>query len=123
MSAKRKKAPGSRTPGSSPDAEPRTEAGSQSSEMNGNERIFGISELTLRQQSVLPILAVSHSIAQAARDARVAESTLRRWLKDRKFREEHDLPPQGVLRPRSQSGTGRPARLYLCRRRNRPREQ
>ena len=90
MSTKRKKTPGSRTPGSSPNADPRTEASSQSSEMNGNERIFGISELTLRQQSVLPILAVSRSIAQAARDARVAESTLRRWLKDRKFREELD---------------------------------
>ena len=56
--------------------------------MNGNERISEFSELTLRQQSVLPILAVSRSIAQAARDSGVAESTLRRWLHEPGFREE-----------------------------------
>ena len=61
-----------------------------SSEMNGNERIIQISELTFRQQTVLPILAVSRSIAQAARDSGVAESTLRRWLHEPDFREELD---------------------------------
>ena len=62
----------------------------ESSEMNGNERILEISELTFRQQSVLPVLAVSRSLAQAARDAGVAESTLRRWLSEPSFREQLD---------------------------------
>ena len=61
-----------------------------SSEMNGNERVIEISELNFRQQAVLPILAVSSSIAQAARDSGVAESTLRRWLKEPDFRKELD---------------------------------
>ncbi len=56
--------------------------------MIGNDRIIEISELTLRQQSVLPVLAVSRSIAQASRDAGVAESTLRRWLSDPSFRDQ-----------------------------------
>ena len=62
----------------------------ESSEMSGNERTMEISELTFRQQSVLPILAVSRSLAQAARDSGVAESTLRRWLSDSDFRDELD---------------------------------
>ena len=37
-----------------------------------------------------PTLAVSRSIAQAARDSGVAESTLRRWLAEPSFREELD---------------------------------
>ena len=60
------------------------------SEMDAIERTIRISELTFRQQSVMPILAVSRSIAQAARDSGVAESTLRRWLSEPLFREELD---------------------------------
>ena len=60
------------------------------SEMDAIERTIKISELTFRQQSVMPILAVSRSIAQAARDSGVAESTLRRWLSEPLFREELD---------------------------------
>ena len=61
-----------------------------SPEVNGNERIIDITELTFRQHSVMPILAVSRSIAQAARDSGVAESTLRRWLLEPGFRDELD---------------------------------
>ena len=71
-------------------AAPASTEPSESSEMNENERIIEISELTFRQQSVLPIVAASRSIAQAARDSEVAESTLRRWLSEPPFREELD---------------------------------
>ena len=74
----------------SPKTQPASSQPPESSEMNGNERILEISELTFRQQSVLPVLAVSRSIAQAARDAGVAESTLRRWLSEPSFREQLD---------------------------------
>ena len=58
------------------------------SETSGNEQENDDSSLTFRQQSVLPTVAVSHSIAQASRDSGVAESTLRRWLSDPSFRSE-----------------------------------
>ena len=61
-----------------------------SSEIDAIERTIEISELTFRQQSVLPIVALSRSVAQAARDSGVAESTLRRWLSEPLFREELD---------------------------------
>ena len=44
--------------------------------------------LTPRQQAVLPVLALSHSIAQAARDTGVSERTIYRWLNDAEFREQ-----------------------------------
>ena len=46
MSTKRRKTTGSRTQGRSPDVEPRPCDGPESSEMNGNERIFEISAFT-----------------------------------------------------------------------------
>ena len=57
-------------------------------EMNENDRKIKISSRAFRQQAALPIVALAPSIAQAARDSGVAESTLRRWLQDPKFREE-----------------------------------
>ena len=39
---------------------------------------------------MLPVLSVARSIAQAARDTGVAESTLRRWLSEPSFREQLD---------------------------------
>ena len=74
-----------------PANEPLLPVTSQSSEMSGNDGVLEISELSFRQQSVLPIVAVARSIAQAARDSGVAESTLRRWLAEPSFREELDL--------------------------------
>ena len=56
------------------------------SETSGNEREIEDFSLTFRQHAVLPTIAVSHSIAQAARDSGIAESTLRRWLTDPSFR-------------------------------------
>ena len=46
------------------------------------------SPLTPRQQAVLPVLALSPSIAQAARDTGVSERTIRRWLDDPDFQEQ-----------------------------------
>ena len=46
------------------------------------------SGLSFRQESALPAIAAAPSIAQAARDARISERTLRRWLDDEDFREE-----------------------------------
>ena len=79
--------PGKQLSGAAPASTEPPES-SESSAMNENERIIEISELTFRQQSVLPIVAVSRSIAQAARDSGVAESTLRSWLSQPPFREE-----------------------------------
>ena len=57
-------------------------------EMSENEGKIEISRLTFRQQTALPTVALSPSIAQAARDTGIAESTLRRWLDDPDFREQ-----------------------------------
>ena len=46
------------------------------------------SSLTVRQQAVLPVLALSPSVAQAARESGVSERTLRRWLDDPTFQDE-----------------------------------
>ena len=58
------------------DTEVTNDAGSQSS------------SLTVRQQAVLPVLALSPSVAQAARESGVSERTLRRWLDDPTFQDE-----------------------------------
>ena len=71
-------------------------------DMTGNDREIEISHLTPRQQAVLPVVDVSPSIAQAARQSGVSERTLRRWLDDPSFREQlaqlhqesHDLARQ-----------------------------
>ena len=59
--------------------------------MTGNDGKTKISVLTSRQQGALPVIAAAPTIAQAARDCRVSESTLRRWLRDPAFAEELDL--------------------------------
>ena len=60
----------------------------QAPETTGNDPMIGISRLTPRQQAVLPVLALSPSIAQAARQSGVSERTLRRWLDDPAFHEQ-----------------------------------
>ena len=64
------------------------ENGPEWAEMSENERIPEKSGLTFRQQSALPIVAVSPSIAQAACASGIGESTPRRWLEDDQFRDE-----------------------------------
>ena len=60
-------------------------------EMTGNDGKTKISVLTTRQQGALPVIAAAPTIAQAARDCRVSESTLRRWLREPAFAGELDL--------------------------------
>ena len=60
----------------------------QPAEIAENDRKIEISALAFRQQAALPIIALAPSIAQAARDSGIAESTLRCWLQDPGFREE-----------------------------------
>ena len=57
-------------------------------EMAGNGGENEKSRLSFRQQSALPAIAAAPSIAQAARDSGVSETTLRRWLHEKDFREE-----------------------------------
>ena len=80
--------PARQTRGSGHKPAPDQENGPEWAEMSGNERIPEKSDLTFRQQSALPIVAASPSIAQAAGAAGIGESTLRRWLEDDKFRDE-----------------------------------
>ncbi len=46
-----------------------------------------LSDLTFRQQSALPVIAASSSLSQAARNAGIDETTLRRWLREPVFAE------------------------------------
>lgn len=46
------------------------------------------SDLSPRQQQVLPFLVSSPTLSQAARDANINRNTLRRWMEDDKFRDE-----------------------------------
>ena len=99
---------------SSPKAQPASPQPPESSEMNGNDRLIEISELTFRQQSVLPVLSVARSIAQAARDTGVAESTLRRWLSEPSFREQlDDLRKEAYDLARKQAQAVMPACLSV----------
>ena len=75
-------------------------------EMTGNDRETKISILTSRQQGALPVIAAAPSIAQAARDCRVSESTLRRWLREPAFAGELDLLRQEFAGQVSQQCTG-----------------
>ena len=77
-----------RTP-SNPHQNPPNQAERQ--EMTGNDRKPKISILTTRQQGALPVIAAAPTITQAARDCRVSESILRRWLRDPTFARELDL--------------------------------
>ena len=83
------------------DTTPASDAQTQRPEMTGNDREIKISELTFRQQAALPRIALAQ--AQAARDAGVAESTLRRWLQDPSFRQEFDRLRQELDRLRQES--------------------
>ena len=56
--------------------------------LSADDREPEFSRLTLRQQTVLPVLALSPSVAQAARQSGVSERTLRRWLEEPAFREQ-----------------------------------
>ena len=56
-------------------------------EMAENDVENSFSRLSRRQQSALPVVAMSPSIAQATRDSGVSQRTLYRWLKDPDFRE------------------------------------
>ena len=53
---------------------------------NGNKN--NETGLTSRQKMVLPILAASPSVAEAARRSNVGLTTLYRWLEDEEFRSE-----------------------------------
>ena len=74
--------------GDAPESAPGPSAGPQTPDLSGFDREIEISALTPRQQSVLPVVALSPSIAQASRDSGVSERTLRRWLDDPAFREQ-----------------------------------
>ncbi len=56
--------------------------------MVGNGRGSKNSSLSRRQQSALPVIAATPTLARAARSAGIAESTLYRWLEDEDFRDE-----------------------------------
>ena len=72
------------------DTESDTESGAKAEcpEMSGNVRRIENSNLSRRQQAVLPVMASAPSLAQAARISGFAERTLRRWLDDDDFRGE-----------------------------------
>ena len=90
MSDKSPKFPGSNNPGRNPGTSPGEAELSQVPETTANSRDIEISGLSFKQQSALPFIAVSGSVAQAARDSGVSEKTLRKWLNDPSFREELD---------------------------------
>ena len=75
-------------------------------EMDGNDGKTKISVLSSRQQGALPVIAAAPTIAQAARDCRVSESTLRRWLRAPAFAEELDLLRQEYASQVSQQCLG-----------------
>ena len=54
----------------------------------GKVEIVDSSSLSFRQQAALPIIANSPTLAQAARDSGVGESTLRRWLASPDFSDQ-----------------------------------
>ncbi len=75
-------------------------------EMNGNDGKTKISLLSSRQQGALPVIAAAPTLAQAARDCRISESTLRRWLQDPAFAEELKLLRQEYANQVSQQCLG-----------------
>ena len=52
------------------------------------DRRIKFSSLSHRQQTALPIIAATPTLAQAARSSGIGESTLYRWLQEPLFREE-----------------------------------
>ena len=87
---------------------PRQDSPSQAErqEMTGNDGKTKISLLNSRQQGALPAIATAPTIAQAARDCRVSESTIRRWLQDPVFAQELDLRRQEYASQLSQQCLG-----------------
>ncbi len=57
-------------------------------EMRENRREIQKSSLTFRQQAALTVIAATPTVAQAARQSGIGESTLYRWLEDADFRAE-----------------------------------
>ena len=68
-------------------------------EMNGNDGKIKISILTSRQQGALPVIAAAPTLAHAARDCRVSESTIRRWLQRPRLRPRARPQATGVRQP------------------------
>ena len=90
MSRKRKNPAPSHTSAPAPESAPSQFRDSEVPETTGNYREIEISALTFRQQATLPVVAVSRTLAQAARDSGVSEKTLRKWLEDPSFHSELD---------------------------------
>ncbi len=88
MSKKPNNATGSQSPRRSPGDGSVQPTHPEQPDMSANDREIETSALTPRQQAVLPVVALSPSIAQASRDSGVSERTLRRWLDDPAFREQ-----------------------------------
>ena len=90
MSSKNKKIPRTSLPSRQPspptDADESTDAPETGGELASTE----FHGLSLRQQSVLPIVAFSRTVTQASRDAGVSEKTIRKWLDDPAFRRHLD---------------------------------
>ena len=78
----------------------------QREEMEGNDGKTKISILSSRQQGALPVIAAAPTIAQAARDCRVSESTIRRWLRDPDFADELEILRQEYASQVSQQCLG-----------------
>ena len=81
------KATRSQTLRRSPDSAPGQPAGPEVPDLSGNDRRIEILRPTPRQQALLPVVPLSHSIAQAASDSGLSQRTLRRWDDAPAFRE------------------------------------
>ena len=92
MSRKANKATRKQQPRPSSESTLANSGNAECPDLSGNDRKIVISRpgfhLTPRQQAVIPVLAVSPSIAQAARDTGVSERTIRRWLDEPEFQEQ-----------------------------------
>ena len=73
-------------PGALADRE--SDSGAECPDLSGNGRRIENFKLSPRQQTVLPVIASTPSLAQAARISGFSERTLRRWLDDDDFRGE-----------------------------------
>ncbi len=60
--------------------------------MGENERGSKTSSLSRRQQSALPVIAATPTLAQAARSSGIGESAIYRWLEATDFRDELARP-------------------------------
>ena len=87
MTKKSCQPPNGRIPLATP-ASRKSESGAECPQMSANVRRIVNSNLSHRQQTVLPVMAAAPSLAQAARISGFSERTLRRWLDDGDFRGE-----------------------------------